>query len=223
MPLIQILVLLQAAAASTTAAIRINQLGYLPDAPKVAVFCSLAPIELRDFVVSDTAGKKILQRPATLTKPFGPCVVNYRLDFSSIRKSGGYHVSAGGITSPTVRIRANAYAGAADTLLYYMREQRSGFNPLFKTVVHTRDGIVVDDSARAGKFVPVTGGWADASDYLQYVMTSANATFVMLMAYRDHPASFADRFDSRGLAESNDIPDVLDEARHGLEWLVSMF
>ena len=50
-----------------------------------------------------------------------------------------------------------------------MREQRSGFNPLFKKVVHTRDGIVVDDSARAGKFVPVTGGWADASDYLQYV------------------------------------------------------
>jgi endoglucanase len=104
-----------------------------------------------------------------------------------------------------------------------MREQRSGFNPLFKTLVHTRDGIVVDDSTRAGKFVPVTGGWADASDYLQYVMTSANATYVMLMAYRDHPASFADHFDSRGLPGSNRIPDVLDEARHGLEWLVRMF
>ncbi len=223
MPLIQMLVLLQAAAASTTVLIRINQLGYLPDAPKVAVFCSLAPTELRDFVVTDTAGRKILQRPATLAKPFGPCVANYRLDLSAVKKPGAYRITAGGVTSPVVRIRQNAYAGAADTLLYYMREQRSGFNPLFKTVVHKRDGIVVDDSARAGKFVPVTGGWADASDYLQYVMTSANATFVMLMAYRDHPASFADRFDSRGLAESNDIPDVLDEARHGLEWLVSMF
>jgi len=104
-----------------------------------------------------------------------------------------------------------------------MREQRSGYNPLFKTVVHTHDGIVVDDPLRAGKFVPVTGGWADASDYLQYVMTSANATFVMLMAYRDHPASFDDHFDARGLPESNGIPDVLDEARHGLEWLVRMF
>ncbi|MFL5486200.1 MAG: glycoside hydrolase family 9 protein, partial [Gemmatimonadaceae bacterium] len=76
---------------------------------------------------------------------------------------------------------------------------------------------------RAGKFVPVTGGWADASDYLQYVMTSANATFVMLMAYRDHPNAFADQFDSRGLLERNGIPDVLDEARHGLEWLLRMF
>jgi endoglucanase len=225
MPLIHIVLFLQAAAsqASTTTAIRINQLGYLPDAPKIGVFCSLAPIEVREFVVTDPAGKTILQRPATLAKPFGPCVVNYRLDFSSIRKPGEYRIVAAGTTSPPVRIRTNAYTGAADTLLYYMREQRSGYNPLFKTVVHTRDGIVVDDSARAGKFVPVTGGWADASDYLQYVMTSSNATFVMLMAYRDHPAAFADHFDSRGLPEQNGIPDILDEARHGLEWLVRMF
>jgi len=218
-----ILVLLQAAVTVPTAAIRINQLGYLPDAPKIVVFCSLSPVELGDFIVTDASGTKILQQQAKAAKPFGPCVASYRLDFSSVKKPGDYRITAGEITSPLVRIRANAYAGAADTLLYYMREQRSGFNPLFKTVVHTRDGIVVDDSARAGKFVPVTGGWADASDYLQYVMTSANATFVMLMAYRDHPASFADHFDARGLAESNGIPDVLDEARHGLQWLVRMF
>ncbi|MDP9277815.1 MAG: glycoside hydrolase family 9 protein [Gemmatimonadota bacterium] len=223
MALIHISVLLQVAASSTTAALRINQLGYLPDAPKVAVFCSLTPAEFGDFVVTDAAGRTVLQRQATLSKPFGPCVANYRLDFSSLKTPGDYRITAGGITSPVVRVRTNAYAGAADTLLYYMREQRSGFNPLFKTVVHIRDGIVVDDSARAGKFVPVTGGWADASDYLQYVMTSANATFVMLMAYRDHPASFADHFDARGLAGSNGIPDVLDEARHGLQWLVRMF
>jgi endoglucanase len=223
MALIHISVLLQVAATSPTAAIRINQLGYLPDAPKVAVFCSLTPAELGDFVVTDAAGGTVLQRQAPLSKPFGPCVANYRLDFSSLKTPGDYRITAGGITSPVVRVRTNAYAGAADTLLYYMREQRSGFNPLFKTVVHIRDGIVVDDSARAGKFVPVTGGWADASDYLQYVMTSANATFVMLMAYRDHPASFADHFDARGLAGSNGIPDVLDEARHGLQWLVRMF
>ncbi|MGZ3373784.1 MAG: glycoside hydrolase family 9 protein [Gemmatimonadaceae bacterium] len=211
------------AAAAVTGVIRVNQLGYLPDAPKVAVLCSTAPIDIRDFRVIDAGGKTILVRRATLAKPFGPCVVIYRLDFSSIRTPGDYKIVASDVTSPGIRIRADAYAGAADTLLYYMREQRSGFNPLFKTLVHTRDGIVVDDSTRAGKFVPVTGGWADASDYLQYVMTSANATFVMLMAYRDNPAPFADHFDSRGLPGANGIPDVLDEARHGLEWLVRMF
>ena len=224
MSFIHLLLLLQTATdPALTGVIRINQLGYLPDAPKVAVFCSLTNIGLGDFLVVDGMGREILRRPATPAKLFGPCVVSYRLDFSSIRKTGEYKISTGGVESPKIRIRANAYAGAADTLLYYMREQRSGFNPLFKKVVHVRDGIVVDDSARAGKFVPVTGGWADASDYLQYVMTSANATFVMLMAYRDHPSSFADHFDSRGLPEKNGIPDVLDEARHGLTWLVRMF
>ncbi|MFL5604102.1 MAG: glycoside hydrolase family 9 protein [Gemmatimonadaceae bacterium] len=212
-----------AATAPPAAAIRINQLGYLPDAPKIAVFCALGKSELRTFTVTDAAGRQILRRSPLPAKPFGPCITNYRLDFSSVKATGDYHISAGGITSALVRIRDNVYAGAADTLLYYMREQRSGFNPLFKTVVHTHDGIVVDDHVRTGKFVPVTGGWADASDYLQYVMTSANATFVMLMAYRDHPNAFADRFDSRGLPERNNIPDVLDEARHGLEWLVRMF
>ncbi|HZD85535.1 MAG TPA: cellulase N-terminal Ig-like domain-containing protein, partial [Gemmatimonadaceae bacterium] len=126
MPLLRFLIFAQVtAAAPVPAVIRINQLGYLPDAPKVAVFCSLAPNELRNFLVTDLAGRKILERPVTLAKPFGPCIVNYRLDFSAIRKPGEYHVSAGGVTSPIVRIRTNAYAGAADTLLYYMREQRS--------------------------------------------------------------------------------------------------
>ncbi len=223
MNVIALVVFAQAAAASPSSVIRVNQLGYLPDAPKVAVFCSLEKIEPRDFVVTDASGRTVLQRAVTSARPFGPCATNYRLDFSSLKKAGMYRISVGGVTSPPVRIREDAYVGAADTLLYYMREQRSGYNPLFKTAVHAHDGIVVDDSARAGKFVPVTGGWADASDYLQYVMTSANATYVMLMAYRDHPGAFADQFDSRGLAGKNGTADILDEARHGLEWLVRMF
>jgi endoglucanase len=205
------------------AVIRVNQLGYLLDAPKVAVFCALDRRALTEFSVSDNSGKIVLRRQPTPSNAFGPCLTTYRLDFSSIKTAGEYHLAAGGATSPLVRVRDNAYAGAADTLLFYMREQRSGYNPLFRTVVHTHDGIIVDDPLRAGRFIPVTGGWADASDYLQYVMTSSNATFVMLMAYRDHPGAFPDRFDSRGLPGGNGTPDILDEARHGLEWLVRMF
>lgn len=224
MPFIRLLILAQIAAAAPAApAIRVNQLGYLPDAPKVAIFCAPGKVGLREFAVVDLGGNPVLTRAVIPANPFGPCGTIYRLDFTVVKKPGDYRITAGGVTSPIVRVRSDAYAGTADTLLYYMREQRSGYNPLFKQVVHVRDGIVVDDSARAGKFVPVTGGWADASDYLQYVMTSANATFVMLMAYRDHPTSFDDHFDSRGLPESNGIPDILDEARHGLAWLVRMF
>src|SRR5690606_38347209 len=105
---------------------------------------------------------------------------------------GRFRVIAGGVSSPLFRIGPDVYAGAADTLLHYMRQQRSGFNPLFGVPVHTRTDAILVDHPKAGAFMPVAGGWADAADYLQYVTTSANATFVVLMAQRDHGAAFAD-------------------------------
>ena len=204
--------------------IRINQLGYLPEAPKTAVVCSLDETVIRTFTIQDASGRRVLgPRKAVSSGSFGPCVTTHRLDFSSLRKPGRYIIVAGGVASPLVRIDRNAYAGAADTLLYYMREQRSGFNPLIRDSVHRRDGIIVDHPTRTGEYIAVSGGWADASDYLQYVTTSANATFVMLMAWRDNPRAFADKFDAKGLPGPNGVPDILDEARHGLDWLLRMY
>jgi endoglucanase len=204
--------------------IRVNQLGYLPSAPKVAVACSLDSASIISFSVQDLSGRIVLgSRAAKSSGPFGPCASTHRLDFSTLRTPGRYQIVAGGAVSAPVRIAANVYAGAADTLLYYMRQQRSGFNPIVKDSVHKRDGIIVDHPTRTGQFISVSGGWADASDYLQYVTTSANATFVMLMAYRDNPRAFADKFAANGLPGSNGVADILDEARHGLNWLLRMY
>ena len=212
------------AADSATSFIRVNQIGYLPRGRKVAVVCSLAPRAFESFTVVDDAGARVLG-PARAVKsgPFGPCTSTYRLDFSALTTVGRYRITAGGITSRTFRVGGDVYAGAADTLLYYMRQQRSGFNPVFGDSVHTHDGIIVDDSARGGQYIHATGGWADASDYLQYVTTSATATFQLLVAYRDNPEAFGDAFAANGLSGANGVPDVLDEARHGLEWLTLMF
>jgi hypothetical protein len=204
--------------------IRINQLGYLPGSPKVAVVCALDSVSIESFSVQDLSGRVVGgRRPAKRSERFGPCSFTYRLDFSSLRSRGRYQIVAGGTVSPPVRIDPNVYAGAADTLLYYMRQQRSGFNPIVRDSVHKRDGIIVDHPVRTGEFVNVSGGWADASDYLQYVTTSANATFVMLMSYRDNPRAFADNFSANGLPGSNGVADILDEARHGLDWLLRMY
>jgi len=211
---------------STTLVIRVNQLGYLPRDIKVAVACGVdsTAATVRTFSVRDARGRTVLaDGVAAASGPFGPCAETYRLDFSKLTRPGDYTIAAGGVTSPVIHIDPHAYDGAADTLLYYMREQRSGYNPVFRTVVHPFDGIVVDDSLRAGWFRAVTGGWADASDYLQYVTTSATATYDMLAAYRDHPHAFSDAFDTKGDPGRNGTPDVLDEARHGLEWLLRMF
>jgi hypothetical protein len=217
-------------AAAPALAIRINQLGYLPNAPKTAVACALAdssagaPSPAVTFVIRDTSGRVVQPpRSARSDGAFGPCAATYRLGFSAIRAPGRYRIVIGDVQSPVVRISARAYAGAADTLLYYMRQQRSGFNPTLRDSVHRHDGIIVDHPTRTGEFINVSGGWADAADYLQYVTTSATATHVMLKARRDFPRAFADRFAADGLPGPNAVDDALDEARHGLDWLLRMF
>ena len=204
--------------------IRVNQLGYLPEYPKVAVLCSLDTAHITTFTIENENGQRVLgPLAASAAPPFGPCASTHRLDFSSLRAEGRYRVSAAGIRSPLVRISRSVYDAVGDSLLVYMRQQRSGYNPFFRDTVHRKDGLLVDHPTREGEFIPVSGGWADAADYLQYVTTSANATYVMLMAYREAPNAFGDAHRADGLPGANGIADILDEARHGLEWLLRMF
>jgi len=68
----------------------------------------------------------------------------------------------------------------------------------------------------------MVGGWHDASDYLQYATTSANASWHLLAACRDFPGVFSDQRQANGLEGKNRLPDVLDEAKWGLDWLLKM-
>src|SRR4051794_29233212 len=101
--------------------IRANQVGYLPDAPKVAVLCTLDSTVARTFVVKNARGNIVLG-PARAPNDgaFGPCTVTQRLDFSALRRAGQYTIEAGNAAPVTVRISATAYDGGADTALYYM-------------------------------------------------------------------------------------------------------
>ncbi|HRF17332.1 MAG TPA: glycoside hydrolase family 9 protein, partial [Chitinophagaceae bacterium] len=98
-------------------------------------------------------------------------------------------------------------------------------NPFLKDSCHTHDGYVLYGEKAGIKdstHIDVVGGWHDASDYLQYVPTSANATYHLLAAYRDFPTVFTDEKSANGLDGKNGQPDVLDEARWGIDWLMKM-
>ena len=91
--------------AGATIAIRVNQVGYLPAAPKVAVVCALEPRPLPSFRVVDAGNRTVFGPVATrATGPFGPCATTYRLDFSGVRETGVYWIVAGDATSLPVRI-----------------------------------------------------------------------------------------------------------------------
>ena len=209
---------------NTRSWIRINQLGYLPGGVKVAVLGSKENFECSEFSVIDYNSDSLVWKSERITShgPFGPFKVTYRLDFSALQTPGHYYVQTNSIKSLPFRIDFDVYDGTADFLLQYMRQQRCGFNPFLKDSCHTQDGYTIYGPMPDSMHIDVTGGWHDASDYLQYVATSANATFHLLFAFRENPDSFADHYLANGLAGSNGIPDVLDEARWGLEWLVKM-
>jgi hypothetical protein len=213
-----------AIAEDSAAFIRTNQLGYRPGAPKVAVICALRPVALEEFIVEDATGAGVFgPTRAEHAGPLAACADTWRLDFTTLRKPGRYRLRAGSSVSSTFRIADDVYRGLADTLLGYMRQQRSGYNPFFRDSAHTKDGIIVDHPTRTGDTIRVSGGWADAADYLQYVTTSATATYHLLAAQRDAPRAFSDHYDARGVPGRNGMSDALDEARHGLEWLVRLF
>jgi endoglucanase len=207
-----------------TAWIRINQLGYTPTGIKLAVWCSKETNTLKTFQLVDAKTKKIAFS-GSAGKPFGtygPFSQTYRLNFSAFSKPGQYYLQGGGVKSPEFRISPDVYKGTADFCLRYMRQQRSGFNPYLKDSCHTHDGYTMYGPMPDSTHIDVSGGWHDASDYLQYSATSANATHHLLMAWRDFPEVFGDEKLANGLDGKNGSADVLDEARWGLDWLSKM-
>ena len=204
--------------------IRVNQIGYLPHSKKVAVLVSKTNLKCIEFSIIDSqTGEEVWISNLVKSKgAYGPFIATYRLDFNDFEEEGTYHIKVGEIKSPVFNINRYVYVGAADFLLKYMRQQRCGFNPFLKDSCHTHDGYTIYGPMPDGTHIDVVGGWHDAADYLQYVTTSANATFNLLFAYRENPSSFNDQFQANGLPETNGIPDVLDEAKWGLDWLLKM-
>ncbi len=207
--------------------IRINQLGYTPQSVKVAVWVSKANSSISTFeLVEAGTNRQVFKGKASkMFGAYGPFTQSSRLNFSKYTVPGKYYLKVGDTRSPEFTIGKDVYKGAADFALRYMRQQRTGFNPYLKDSCHTHDGFTMYGEKAGIKdstYVDVVGGWHDASDYLQYSTTSANATYHLLAAYRDFPAVFTDKHQTNGLDGSNGRADVLDEARWGLDWLLKM-
>lgn len=208
--------------------IRINQLGYTPASVKVAVWCRK---DASEVPTKFTLVNAVTQKPVYSGKAgqdfgaYGPFAQTFRLDFSVFKKPGRYFLQTADSRSPEFEIGKDVYKGAADFCLRYMRQQRTGFNPYLKDSCHTHDGYVLYGEKAGIKdstHIDVVGGWHDASDYLQYSSTSANATWHLLAAYRDFPQVFTDEKQANGLDGKNGRADVLDEAKWGLDWLLKM-
>jgi len=173
------------------------------------------------------------------------------LNFSRFATPGTYKLRMAGAESWPFVIGREAYDTLPDILLEFMREQRCGYNPWLDATCHSSDGRTAYGPLPNGTYLDARGGWHDAADLLKYLLTSGNATAQMLLAYELSPQStahspqslgspkfkaqspkssgravnrraFEDKVDGAGRLGGNGVPDILDEARWGLEWMLKL-
>lgn len=161
--------------------------------------------------------------------------VGWWFDFSTLNRPGHYYVydRERGVRSATFRIDRAVYAPllrAATRVFFYQRsgcEKKPPFaEPCWADApayvgpgqdLEARDIARRRDPASARN---LSGGWFDAGDTNKYVTFSIHPIHALLTAYTRAPAAFTDDFD---IPESgNGIPDVLDEVRWQLAWLIKM-
>lgn len=203
--------------------IQINQLGYRPADTKTAVFRGDA---MGSYSVINVDTQAVVME-GTLPEPKRNSNTKEKeavLDFSSLKDLGTYKiVGADGSESYEFVIADDPYQEAFDAAVKMLYLQRCGTEltaeyagDFAHPVCHNEEAVVYGSS----QTVDVSGGWHDAGDYGRYVVSGAKAAADIMLAYESNPSVFTD---NAGIPESgNGVPDILDEARFELEWLLKM-
>ncbi|NLX23554.1 MAG: hypothetical protein GXY55_18030 [Phycisphaerae bacterium] len=152
--------------------IRVNQIGYLPGDPKIAILSSGRPLS-GTFTVGEFQADIGLDDGA-----WGPFEHNYRLDFSALRAPGRYRVAFGDTHSLPFAIGEDAYRDVPGQLLAFMRLQRCGDNPVTGHKCHQQDAI----DTVTGRKLDLVGGWHDAADRIKHMITTTYCVAALKLA-----------------------------------------
>ncbi len=203
--------------------IRINLGGYPTTMPKKALVLSKSSLDNPILILINNNG--IVEgeyRGVRMEQAWYPFSDYYNFDFSGFQKKGTYYLELKGTKIVSQSFPIGIYPNWQEDVVAFIRSQRCGFNPYIREFCHQRDGLsffgIRPDSTR----IDATGGWHDAGDQLKYLITGSNTTARMLMAYQMNPSGFKDNHNARGLIGANDLPDILDEAKWGLEWILKL-
>ena len=210
--------------AGSAADIRVNQVGYRPDAVKIAVFADLGA-DGEGFTVVDTSTGAVVCEGALSAAIDNPWAgeTDRLADFSALNAPGTYRVvSADGQESPAFAIGDDVYGEllrSAAKMLYLQRcgvETDAAFAEAWAhPVCHADPATVYGTDER----IDVSGGWHDAGDYGHYVVSGAKAAADLLLAHELR----GDVLDDIGIPESGDgLDDLLEEAKFELDWLMKM-
>jgi endoglucanase len=227
--------------------IRVNQVGYLPHFAKFATYKTTAQQPM-DWQLVDAGGKVVASGK---TEPFGEDRAAGEqlqvIDFSSFTTPGkGYKLRSGADESFPFDVGTDVYHSLKYDALAYFYHNRSGIEiradlaggPQWaRPAGHLGDKSVAcaPESSLQGAAkqlacdyqLDVSGGWYDAGDHGKYVVNGGIALWTMLNEFETlkylgkSSADFGDgklRIPETG----NKVPDILDEARWEMEWMLKM-
>lgn len=231
-------------------AIKINQLGYLVEGPKRATYVTNGTSSTGWTLINSAgdgcASGNTVARGVDAASNQAVQII----DFSSFRSPGrGYVLKVGQDMSYNFSIESNIYTGLYQDSLRFFYQQRSGIaidGSLVGEQYARAAGHVQVPPNRGDVKVPcqttpdsltaylepwtcnytldVTQGWYDAGDQGKYVVNGGISAAQLMMAYErsgNKSQLFADG--SLLIPENNNgVPDILDEARWELEFMLKM-
>jgi len=226
----------------------VDQFGYLPDAPKKAVIKdpqtgfdaeeSFSPGTTYELIDANTGTSVFSGSPqawngGTTDTSSGDKV--WWFDFSSVTETGDYYVLDvdNDVRSFEFRISPSVYNEVLKHAVRTFFYQRSGFSkeePYAEPgwadgashigALQDTEARLYSESKNAATERDVSGGWYDAGDYNKYTNWTAGYVIKMMYAYKENPDVWTDDFN---IPESgNGVPDLLDEAKWGLDHLLRM-
>lgn len=234
----------------TGPSVKVNQLGYLPDGPKNATVVTAATTA-QPWVLKSGSGQ-VLAGGDTTPRGNDPSSGEtvHTVDFSAYtQEAHDVRLTVGGETSHPFDIDAQLYQGLrADAMrLFYTNRSGTAIDGSIAGSGYARPaghlGVLPNqgddavpcqepkewmDDWTCDYRLDVTGGWYDAGDHGKYVVNGGIATYQLLSAYER--TLYADVVDPDALGDStlhvpergNGVPDILDEARWNLEFMLKM-
>jgi endoglucanase len=253
LPIIILLALTPSPAPAQTPApaVVLNQLGFYPDAPKMAV---ITGITVKDvfYIVSVADNTPSWQgrvdtvffgRLGSPTPSNNSSLTTRAADFSALHRPGTYRVVVPNLPNsfPFV-IGTNIFSPLTTAALkgfYYQRSAMTltpGYAGIWsRPAGHPDTAVMIHPSAAsdrrpAGKIISTPGGWYDAGDYNKYIVNSGITMGTLFDVWEDFPAYFdtlhtnipALPMPPGARDPGSRIPDILNEALYNLRWMLSM-
>lgn len=239
---------LASTAQTTTKHIVVDQFGYLPESVKIAVIRdpvigfdaseAFSPGEIYSLVNTDNNEVVFTGTPEAWNEGATDASSGDKVwwfDFSFVTTPGTYYVLDvdKNLRSFEFQISPKVYNDVLKHAVRTFFYQRAGLEkkaqyageawadaPSHMGPLQDKEARPYNEKNNASKSVDVSGGWYDAGDFNKYTNWTANYVVEFMKAYLEAPSAWSDDYN---IPESgNGIPDLLDEAKWGIDHLLRM-